>query len=163
VSVPLGTARRWTLHLSIVFYAASLFLPAFHFQYRDPLVGFTVLLWGWWGLLLLNPAWLANVVYPIAILSFYSRRYERSVITAFVTALLGLASLFAKEWSFNEGSGTPIKHLGVAFYLWEASFLVLFGGSYWIDRMTFGKSTGDLDLQEPRSERHGWWGKRGGQ
>lgn len=157
--MPLGIVRRRTLNFSILLYSASLFLPAFHFQHADPVFGYTLLLWGWWGLLLLNPAWLANVAYPIALLSFYSRRYERSVIAAFITAALGLASVFANEWGQN---GTPIKHLGVAFYLREASFLVLFGGAYWIDRMTFGKSIPDLDLQEPASNLQGWWGKRDG-
>ena len=111
-------------------FALSLFLPALLFKSHDPLSGAHVLTWGWLGVLTLDIAWFANPAFVFASYAFLQRNFGRARIFAGGSLLLGALSFFAKEWWFNEGSGTPITGLGAAFYIWLMSFAVLFAGSW---------------------------------
>ena len=120
---------RWgLLAISVAMYVYSLFLPALLFQHREALPGSHILAWGWWGMLLLEFAWFANPAYIVAILA-YKRKNNRLSKQANIAAIvLGLTSFHAKEWWFNEGSGTPIVGLGTGYYVWMLSFCILLVG-----------------------------------
>jgi hypothetical protein len=121
---------RWTLFgVSIVLFVISLVLPALLFEEVEPVRGSTLLVWGWWGLILGNPAWCANPIFFVALLTFFAKRYMIAQITGTVAILLGAFSFFANEYYFNEASSTPIAGLGLAFYVWMFSFGVLSAGS----------------------------------
>jgi hypothetical protein len=113
------------LVISIALYLSSLLLPAITFAHHEPLSGLHVLAWGWWGVLSLNFAWFANPAYLVAVISLLSRRHRVALITSCSAFVLGLLAFFAKQWWFNEGSGTDIAGLGAAFYVWMLSLLVL--------------------------------------
>lgn len=121
---------KWTtIGGSFLLFIVSLFLPALLFQDVDPVNGATLLGWGWWGLLLGNPAWCANPVFLIAILILLFKKHGFALIGGSIAFALGLLSFFASEYYFNEANSTPITGLGPAFYVWMLGFAVLIGGS----------------------------------
>lgn len=127
--------------VSLAVYLGSLFLPVFEFQSHSPVQGFEVLLLGWLGLLALNPAWLANPAFFVSLVLLLIRKYRSASIFSFCAVLLGLASFFAKDWYFDESSGTPITGLGTAFYVWMASLGLLLLGSLWLSIRRAGSGT----------------------
>ena len=121
---------RWlTIVSSIILFIVSLLLPALLFQEVDPVTGDNLLVWGWWGLILGNPAWCANPLFLIALVVFSFKKYVFALIAGVVAFILGACSFFASEYYFNEGSSTPIAGLGLAFYVWMLSFGVFIAGS----------------------------------
>jgi hypothetical protein len=121
---------RWlSLIISGLLFVASLFLPALLFQEVDPVTGGNLLAWGWWGLILGNPAWCANPIFLIAVIAFLFRKYIFALIGSGIAFLLGTCSFFASEYYFNEASSTPIVGLGPAFYVWMLSFGVFITAS----------------------------------
>ena len=116
--------------VSVSMYAYSMLLPALLFEHHEPLAGSHVLAWGWWGVLLLEFAWLANPIYIAAVLTFNSKYIIFSQRATIASLVLGLTSFHAKEWWFNEGSGTNIAGLGTGYYVWIASFCVLLAGCF---------------------------------
>jgi hypothetical protein len=117
--------RTLLIALSWALYSVSLFLPALLFNTRGPLEGYWVLIWGWWGLMGMSPAWLANLTFYAAGIACITGKDVFARWAGGLTLLLGLSSFAAKEWWFSEGSGTPIRALGSGFYLWMASFVAL--------------------------------------
>ena len=120
--------RLGVLAASLAMYAYSLSLPALLFQHRDALPGGHILAWGWWGILMLQFAWIANPAYAFAVLCYAKRKQAYAAIACVVALFLGLTSFQAQEWWFNEGSGTPILGLGLGFRIWLLSFLILLVG-----------------------------------
>ena len=110
----------------------SLYLPALLFDANDSLSGLDVLSWGWWGTLTFDFAWYANPIYFVALVFFLKDKFRKSSLLALVAIGLGLLSFFATEWWFHEGYGTPIESLGLAFYIWLASFTALSLSSFWL-------------------------------
>jgi hypothetical protein len=130
--------RILTLCASIALYIGSLYLPAMYFEKEPPLYGMSVLAQGWFGLLTLNPSWLANPLYVATIVQFVRRRYSSSRLLSLIAVGCALCSLWTSEWDFNEAYGTPIKHLGAAFYMWFIALLVLLSGSEYLRRSGTG-------------------------
>lgn len=120
--------RLAVLVISLAMYVYSLSLPALLFQHREALPGAHILAWGWWGILSLQFAWFANPAYAFAVIFYAKNKREHAVALCGGALLLGLTSFLAKEWWFNEGSGTPILALGLGFQVWLLSFLVLLVG-----------------------------------
>ena len=122
-------ATGWAIRASLALFLASLFFPALRFQDHSPVSGGQALAWGWWGLLTGDLAWFANPAYLAGLILISRRRVGGARIAA--VGALGLASLsvLAGEWWFNEGSGTPITGLGLAFYIWMASLASLLVGT----------------------------------
>lgn len=127
-------ARLWrfsrfaVLGVSAALYAYSLSLPALLFEQHEALPGITVLAWGWWGILVSPPSWVANPVYFYAVFSYVMGARKRAVISAVIAVLFGLTAFLAEAWWFHEGYGTPIAALGEGFYVWMLSFLYLLLG-----------------------------------
>ena len=118
------------LAISGALYLFSLLLPALLFEHHEPLVGGNVLAWGWWGVLLYEFAWFANPAYFVGVLAYLSKNMPLSKLASVVAIFLGLTSFHAKEWWFNEGSGTLILGLGAGYYIWMMSFSVMFAGCF---------------------------------
>lgn len=119
--------------LSLSLYVSSLFLPVLYLEREKPVNGSTLLVAGWWGVLMLNPAWFANPAYFVAIGAFLRGAYPFSRRVSFVAIGLGLCSLYAKEWWSTEARGTPIMHLGVGFYVWFVSMAALLASTFLTD------------------------------
>lgn len=112
--------------LSLCLFLVSLWLPALLFEHHEPLRGWEVLAWGWWGVLTFDFAWFANPIYFRAVRALLNRDLGLTKSRSGWAIFLGLLSFFAKEWWFNEGSGTHIVGLGPAFYVWIGSFAVIY-------------------------------------
>ena len=122
---------KWAvLATSIAAYVASLRLPALIFQQHESLYGIEVLLWGWWGVLVLEFAWFANPAYLLAIAGCMGESPKLTKLASTVGLMLGLTSFHAKEWWFDEGSGTLIIGLGPGFYVWMLSLCILLVGAF---------------------------------
>lgn len=105
-------------------FVASLYLPAFHFQYREPMSGLDVLGMGWMGIfLIIELRWFANPLFLFVLFNNLALSPARA--SSIIVILLTSASLFlpVMVW-FNEGSGTPVTRLGVGAYIWAASLLL---------------------------------------
>jgi hypothetical protein len=114
--------------VSLLFFIASLGMPALKFREHSPVRGLTTLLWGWWGVLRGDFPWFANPAYFAAV--FFGSLKQRAVAMSCCAIALGLGLLShsVSEWYFNEAGGTPVDRLGAAYYFWMASFAVLFIG-----------------------------------
>ncbi|MGS0894275.1 hypothetical protein ACVBGC_17360 [Burkholderia stagnalis] len=121
--------RETVLGVSGVLYALSLTMPAMYFEKEAPLTGMSVLMQGWWGLFMLNPAWLANPLYVVAVVQLARSRYARAGQFSGAAIACALCSLLTTKWYFNEADATPITRFGVAFYIWLVAQLVLLWGS----------------------------------
>ncbi|MBU9679139.1 hypothetical protein KTF37_20020 [Burkholderia multivorans] len=125
----LPRVRRGTvLGVSVGLYVVSLLLPAMYFEKEAPLIGMSVLAQGWWGVLMLNPSWLANPLYVIAAVQFGRARYGRASVFSGAAVVCALCSLFTTKWYFNEADATPITGFGIAFYVWLISQVALLLG-----------------------------------
>lgn len=125
----LRVRRETVLGVSGVLYVLSLTMPAMYFEKEPSLSGLSVLAQGWWGLLMLNPAWLANPLYGVAIAQLARNRYTRASRFSAAALACALCSLFTTKWYFNEADATPISGYGVAFYAWLVAHVVLLAGS----------------------------------
>lgn len=132
----LRVRRETVLGVSGVLYVLSLTMPAMHFDKEPSLSGLSVLAQGWWGLLMLNPAWLANPLYGIAAVQFARSRYAGASWFSGAAIACALCSLVTKNWYFNEADPTPISSLGVAFYVWLVAQILLLFGSLRLRRET---------------------------
>ena len=106
------------LGLSAAAYLVSLFLPVFFFESHEPVDGKTILAVGWMGFTVGQVAWYANVFYFAAIGLVLLRRYGAALLCSLPALPLGLQSLKATTYYFNESQGTPIAGLGSAFGVW---------------------------------------------
>jgi len=102
-------------------YLISLSQPAMTFEHREPISGLYVLCWGWWGILTFNFAWFANPSFVAGSVALLRGKSQLAALCGVVAVALSFHSLAAKEWWFNEGSGTRITGLGIAFKLWVIS------------------------------------------
>ena len=110
---------------SLGFFLFSLGSPVFLFQSAEPIEGLHVLVWGWWGLIIGNPGWLANWFYGVSItLSFIGKKYIAFAVS-FLAILFALDGFRVTEWYFNEGGGTPVIGLGLGYYYWLTAICLL--------------------------------------
>jgi hypothetical protein len=113
------------VRLSGGLFLLSLALPAFHFANHPPVFGLEVLLMGWWGLFTFNLGWLANPFYICAMTLVLCRLSRLAIVPGCLAIPLALHSLAVKKYFFNEAYSTPIRSLGLAFYVWLAAMIVL--------------------------------------
>ncbi|WP_052572775.1 hypothetical protein [Haloferula sp. BvORR071] len=119
-------AARTLLIASLVLFGVSLALPALRFVHQPAVRGYTLLCWGWWGMLTGDFPWFANPVYFAGLLACRFHKPRLAFIFSGLCIPIGLLTLGVDEWYFNEGSGTPINGFGLAFPAWLLSFIALF-------------------------------------
>ncbi|RQT68356.1 hypothetical protein DF029_23945 [Burkholderia cepacia] len=134
--------REVVLGVSGALYVLSLMMPAMYFEKEASLSGMSVLAQGWWGVFMLNPAWLANPLYVASAIQLARRRYARASQFSGAAFVCALCSLFTTKWYFNEAAATPISSFGMAFYVWLVAQLVLLLGSVRLRRETVDVPTG---------------------
>lgn len=121
----LGNRRMRLALIPVALFLISLGLPALLFANHAPVLGITLLLWGWWGLFGLNLAWLANLNFIYGVVEYVRGDRRDALISSGVALAFGCFSFATKNWYFNEGYPTPISSLGPGFYMWMSSFAVL--------------------------------------
>ena len=139
MSVASPKARVVVMLVSGLSYLSALPMPALLFSGHPPVMGITTLLWGWWGVLTGDVPWFANLLYFLALGLVFLRFYKSAQLLSALALTFGCSSLYVRQWFFNEAGGTPVIGLGLAFYLWMASFALLLVGSiglYWLNLQT---------------------------
>lgn len=129
-------------------------MPAIEFAAHEPVNGGEVLCAGWFGVLTGDFPWFANPLYFAALLFALAgtvREKERRMGRIISQSLCGLAlaigmlSLRVREWWFDESKSTRVQGLGIAFYYWMGSFLVLL-------LLLFFARKQNSSLEEPANE-----------
>ncbi|KQQ70009.1 hypothetical protein ASF73_12955 [Xanthomonas sp. Leaf131] len=112
--------------LSAVVYLISLFLPALHGGGKQ-IVGLVLLLLGWLQTADAQCfAWLANPLYLAAWGALLFKRFALSCSIALVACVVGLDTFRATVFSPDErGEDVLIDKVGIAFYVWELSFIII--------------------------------------
>lgn len=88
-------------------------------------LGFEILTSGWMGLVVNQFGWLANVVFPIALLLTLAKRTPRALSLLVTATLYALAvnAMFWRNWYWGNGwSGSELYFLP-GYYLWFCAIL----------------------------------------
>ncbi|MBX3678491.1 MAG: hypothetical protein KF853_15865 [Rhodocyclaceae bacterium] len=137
--------RKAIVAFACALYALSLFLPGLLFERRAPLPGYEILMFGWLGILSFDFAWYGNPMFVLSAIFLGFKHARKSAFTSSVGFFLGFLAVFAKEWWFNEGAGTPIKELGIGYYIWMCSFLLLMFGSFFMPEFSESQQNQNRD------------------
>lgn len=114
---------------SLLFFLASLFLPAIHAG-SMAVHGGHLLAMGWLGVIYGGfGAWVANPVYVLALLLFVFRQDRWAAPCALLALLIGLDSLRLDSWRVDE-KPVPIDHFGIGFHAWIAAIVILVVGAF---------------------------------
>ena len=131
-------------------YAVSLFLPVFNVHrehsvlkvqiepYKEYYVfeakensnntykGIFALEWGWWGLLMNQYAWLANIILIPIIVCIATKNYKFGLILSLAALMLCLQSYMFHKIPQDEGGVVidKVDSLAIGFYVWLSSFIV---------------------------------------
>ena len=129
----------FTIGCSFVLFLVSLFFPVFNLSNSDSIDGFTALLMGWAGFLLLGNnigaeigflGWYANLFFfPIWLGLAFSIKFRVAAFIGFVITLIGIGlaacSVLVKTLLINEAGGTAdVTSMGAGFYIWLVSFTI---------------------------------------
>lgn len=128
-----------TIGFSLILFLACLFFTAYNLSNNDSFNGFTALLMGWAGFLMLGNnigseigflGWYANLLFfPIWLGLALSIRFRMAAFIGFVLTLIGIGlaacSVLVKTLVTNEAGGTTsVTSMGAGFYIWLVSFAV---------------------------------------
>ena len=116
----LNSKKTVCIFLSLFLYVLALILPAavipdFETGVSNRSNGLSLLLSGWMGLIRFQPAWIANPLYVITLLTYGSKGCSSF---GYAALLLALFSPFV-----------IVTHLLIGFYVWIASIIVLIYGA----------------------------------
>jgi hypothetical protein len=89
--------------------------------------GFWILTMGWLGIFGGMIAWYANIFGLVAFIASTKKKYKTGFINSIIAFMLGLQSFNFHTLYQNEGgvNNLIVDHLGIGFYVWEASFAIL--------------------------------------
>ena len=80
---------------------------------------------GWLGAFDLNFSWYANPAYFIALLTYTTKPIATRVLSA-IALILALSFLAYSGMPTHNGGIDPTKKIGLGYYCWAFSFLLLF-------------------------------------
>lgn len=103
-------------------FLVSLALPGLVLETSETVAGWRLLLTAWYGLLVLQVAWLANPLFIVALVLAARRRPQAARVLAAGAFGIGLFSFTADIWIANH---VRITGLGAGFYVWMAAFALL--------------------------------------
>ena len=84
-----------------------------------------LLIMGWLGAIVLKFSWYANPAYFIALLTYNTKPIATRTLGA-MALVLALSFLAYSGTPTHNGGISPIKEIGLGYYLWVFSFLLLF-------------------------------------
>jgi len=132
--------KKYLLLADILLFVLSLFFPVFLFATHSPVMGHIVLVWGWWGIVLLHFGWVANMLWIAGIVLLLKDKVQLARLMCIGATLLALESFAVKEWWFNEGNSTEVTGFGVGFYLWMGAMVSLLVIAYLTKKPTPSQS-----------------------
>jgi ABC-type Na+ efflux pump permease subunit len=116
--------------ISILLYLISLFVPVFDGG-APGLIGISAIFTGWIGIfgmsLLFGIPWFANVLF-VAALMFRNKFLTVRIFLSFLSVSFALVTLGITEIPIDEGGATANVSVGVGFFIWLSSFIVLLIG-----------------------------------
>ncbi len=116
----------------IGFYLISLGMPSY--TGGGGVYGFFALFFGgltiMFGLFMAFIAWSYNFLFFIALTQ--KKKYIRKRILSGLAIIFGMSALFVTELPIHEGATTSPVEIGIGFYFWISSYILLFIQS-WID------------------------------
>jgi len=118
---------RLRLVVALALYVISLTMPGLHLVDYDPVLGVQILLTGWYGFLVLEFAWAANLFFLAAVVATLREKPLGAAYLAAAAFSVGLLSFGAKQWIANHAR---IDYLGAGFYVWMAAIAVLAVSSF---------------------------------
>ena len=111
------------ISLSLACFVASLFLVSL-FTTGEDIRGFWILLLGWFGLLIFQFAWYANMLNLLALLLLHKRPFISFMLSSLALLLATQSFYFTEIPTSTSGGKLFIKELGLGFYLWYFAQLV---------------------------------------
>jgi len=127
VETRMAKILRFRLVAALALYVTSLVLPGLHLVDYDPVMGIQILLTGWYGFMILELAWAANVFFAAAVIATLREKSLGAGYLATVAFAVGLLSFDARQWIAHHAY---IDHLGSGFYVWMVAFALLAIGSF---------------------------------
>lgn len=117
--------RRWAAVALFAAWFASLGLPAAHLSDGETPVGFSLLIFGWIAVLMLQPAWLGNLLIWIVLPIVASSERPWKITLRLCGGALIVCAMGALFWRDVPGdSGTTlISAYGAGYYLWMIAVL----------------------------------------
>jgi hypothetical protein len=117
----------WTLFIF------SLLLPSFTFTDGQNIYGYSLLFFGWLGILMPFEVqgwycWYVNILFVIQPIFFF-RRNIGTLILGIITSLLSFRTIFITEIWLNEGVPSQIQTREFGYYLWLSALLLISGYS----------------------------------
>ena len=111
---------RWIGIAILALWATSLALPAFSTCRAgyDHVGGWFVLMMGWMGVIILQPAWIANIGILIIAVILIAKRHA-PIWLGIPTALLAGCALYFTDMVDDTGN-VPICHYHAGYWLWLA-------------------------------------------
>jgi hypothetical protein len=124
--------------VAVGLYILSLFFPAILYQATQgtavpPDYGWQVLLFGVFGVMLGQYAWLANACAFLSVIFSLSKDARLAAVLSYSAFIVGIHSFFFLQIPLDEGVSAwkNVESLGIGFYIWELAFLILFLQAFW--------------------------------
>lgn len=92
--------------------------------------GYTILLLGWAGIFVFNFAWYGNLIMVYILLRFHVENPRNILIASIIAFLLGLNAFTLRNLPNLDAHGPAIHHLGIGYYVWMLSIILLICSSY---------------------------------
>tara|TARA_R110000765_G_scaffold425443_1_gene538387 strand:+ start:114 stop:524 length:411 start_codon:yes stop_codon:yes gene_type:complete len=113
----------------IGFYLISLFTESF--TGGGGIIGILTLIFGGLSILMLKitafGAWSANILFFVVLIK--KSQIETKLILSGISVILGFLALFVTDLPMHMGSTTSPVKIGIGFYFWIASLILLFNKS----------------------------------
>lgn len=116
------------LGTSIILYSISFMLPALLLK-ESYFLGQYVFKMGWYGIFVLNFAWYANPIYYFSIIAYLEKNFTSARNRTFIALIFGSFSLITNDWYSGGNVLNIIEGVGIGFYVWMLSFLIIFIGT----------------------------------
>ncbi|PTQ98049.1 hypothetical protein C8P68_103208 [Mucilaginibacter yixingensis] len=124
--------KKLTLLVSITVFVVSLALPCFQTESSGWTNGITVFLFGAFGFIMICKAYISWFANPVLLWSWYMLRKDqgKALTLSLIAPVLAITFLFCDEIFANEGgSTTPITAVGIGYWLWLGSMMVMLVGN----------------------------------
>jgi hypothetical protein len=119
-----------TLAITLFLYLASLTMPAIALEGNQKHYGWAILIYGWFGLLKGQFAWLANLLLLPAVVAFVTRQNLAACLLALGCVALGLLARNTLALPTSIGNESRVVGFSVGYYFWMGSFVALFIGAF---------------------------------
>jgi hypothetical protein len=119
-----------TLAATFALYLASLSVPAIKLEGDERHYGWAILIYGWFGILKHEFAWLANPLLLLGLVTLLARQNLLTCVAAVGCIALGLLALRTTMLPTSIGNQSRVVGFTIGYYLWMGSFVALLIGAF---------------------------------